>query len=139
MRDFSDAASRQKRGISDLPDEVFVLILMLLPFPDQVRVRRVSTYWRTAVHFLFAKLETVSISLQENEKYESEIGDWELDSLGFNFDSGIHIVYTHPPGQEPFHDERKNHPSIAPGSAFQLERYGRMIFTFIMKQLLSGR
>ena len=96
MDESSDAVSRPKVEISDLPDEVFVLILMLLPFPDQVRVRRVSTYWRTAVHFVFGKQETIRISLQEKE-YESEVRSWELESLGFNFDSGINIFITYPP------------------------------------------
>ena len=93
-----DAGPHPKSGIGDLPDEVFVLILMLLPFPDQVRVRRVSTYWRTAVHYLFGKQEKVRISLQEEEKFENETRDWELRCSGFNFDSGVHIVITYPPG-----------------------------------------
>ena len=90
------ADSKAKGVISDLPDEVFVLILMLLPFPDQVRVRGVSTYWRTAVHFLFSKQETIRISLQETE-WDSEFREWELRTLEFNFDSGVNIIITYPP------------------------------------------
>ena len=96
MKDSSDNVPRQQTTIGDLPDEVFVLILMLLPFPDQVRVRGVSTYWKTAVHFVFGKQEKVRISLQDEEEYEMDVRDWELRSLGFNFDSGINIVIKHP-------------------------------------------
>ena len=101
MEDSSAAVSRPKAGIGDLPDEVFVLILMLLPFPDQVRVRRVSTYWRTAVHFVFSKQETIRISLQEKETYEPEVREYELDLLGFNFNSGVNVVITYPPKMDP--------------------------------------
>ena len=98
MEHSSATVSRQTNGIGDLPDEVFVLILMLLPFSDQMRVRRVSTYWRTAVHYLFRKQETVRIALKEKKKNEPELREWELESLGFNFDYGVNIQITHPPG-----------------------------------------
>ena len=96
MEDSNAVVSRPKAVIGDLPDEVFVLILMLLPFPDQARVRRVSTYWRTAVHYLFGKQEKVRIALMMKAKFEPEVLHWELDLLGFNFESGINVVITHP-------------------------------------------
>ena len=96
MDDSSDDVVRPKSGIGDLPDEVFVLILMLLPFPDQVRVRSVSKYWKTAIDFLFRRQEKVRISLQPNMRIGLVVREWELDSLGFNFDSGINIFITHP-------------------------------------------
>ena len=70
---------------------------MQLPFPDQGKMRRVSKYWKTAIHYLFKSQEKVRISLQGKVKYGMEVRSWELDSLGFNFDSGINILITHPP------------------------------------------
>ena len=106
MGDSSDAVSCPKAGISDLPDELFILILMLLPFPDQVRVRRVSTYWRTAVHYLFERQEMVRIALKMKEVHDVEDRERELDSMGFNFDSGVNVFITYPFGDIPqYHPE----------------------------------